>query len=719
MNSSNKLPQKTVHILLTLVMLFTLTLTAAGPVAADRPPLIKLPDQQAVSFPANLPVYKLVPPPVNEDTALALADLLGNLNPTHDPFIYPTHTGTNRVIVFGEKNGSILEQFEARGGFFAYNPSLAFEETPANLDYGASEICFYLLRKKLFPADVPPESQNCDGNVDPPYISSPIYLSTINAENGNIAEGAQSLEEVIGEIWQVPLAFEVGRDVGEGPTYIPIGGPGGHLSILLTGFDDRPPIDEELPGLQALAIPTLGLDKILVGLYKVIPPMVAAAELESRLQLSMPGARLDLGEPELIYYMEDPAVEQEHSIPVWYFPEATAIVDEEEVNLRGYIIPAIEGFLPEVTITSPADGTFHLPGTSVQVTAEVMFGEPPYDYSLVLEDGTDVASGTSEDGAISLTTLPIPSSEKPGQGIYLNLEVIDSIGASGMDSLFLQSAWQVFTPLMMRQSGGGIEMSQNTVAFSETLTETFTIPAPQAVTATRSFAVQWIRYYNGHGSDLPGTQPDGTGFVNKLKGYGWVSKMHYSNNNAWEKDWRDCSLGGIDCTQGVDRADFAYFAGHGSPAKIYFGTNKDSYSFDASNARYQTLRWAGFATCQTLRAGPYVGSGNPPLTKWFNSFRGSYMLMGFHSNMADVAFGPRLVDNMKPVTFLGFVLSQQSIREAWVLTAFQMNAGKPAYLYARSASFNPVNLKLPAASSPDPAPLNPASIIEYRWVWWD
>jgi hypothetical protein len=706
--------QKTIRLLFTLLFLFTFLLSASVPVTASRPPVINIPGQDAEAFPTNLPVYKLIPPVVNVDTAQELADLLGNLNPT-DVFSFPSHTGTDRFIVFGDKDGSILEQYKARGGFYAYNPTLAFEEIPANLDYGPRQICYYLLEKELFPKDVLPAAKNCDGNEDPPYARSPIYLSTINAQSGLIAEGEISSEEVIGEVWQVPLAIEVGRDMQQDPMYIPLGGPGGHLSILLTGYDNRPPLDWDLPGLQALALPTHGLDKILIGLYKVIPPLAAAAELESRLQLSMPGARLNLGEPELIYYLDDPAVEQEHTIPVWYFPEATAIVNGEEVNLRGYIIPAVEGFLPEVTITSPVHGTFHFPGTAVQVTAEVMSGEPPYDYTFVLEDGTEVASGTSEDGAISLTTVSIPSSEKPGQGVFLDLEVTDSIGASGMDSLFLQSAWQVFAPLTVRQSGAGIGISQTSAAFTETFTETFSVPAPQAVTATRSFAVQWVRYYNGHGSDLPGTQPDGVGFVNKLKGYGWVSKMHYFNNNAWEKDWRDCSLGGIDCTYGVDRADFAYFAGHGSPAKIFFGTNNDSYSFDASNARFHSLRWVGFATCQTMRA----GNVNPPLTKWFNSFRGSYMLMGFHSNMADVAFGPRLVDNMKPVTFLGITLYQRSIREAWVLTAFQMNAGKPAYLYARSASFNPVNLKLPPASSPNPAPLNPASIIQYLWVWWD
>jgi hypothetical protein len=699
--------QKSARFIFIVLVLSALLFSAAGPVTADRPLLVKLPETEA--FPANLPVYRLIPPVVNEDTAGGIAGTLGNLNPSH-VFSYPTHTGTNQIIVFGEKNGTILEQYEARGGFFAYNPELAFLEIPANLDYGPRTVCNYLASKQLFPDDVLPDARNCDGQNDPPYIQSPIILASIDVDEGTVATQT-STSMVIGEVWQVPLAIEVGREIGEGPLYIPIGGPGGHLSILLTGYDDRPPIDQALPGLQALAIPTHGFSRERIGIFKVIPPGEAAAVLENSLQAGMPGARLSLGEPELIYYLDDPAVEQDHTIPVWYFPDATAIVDGEEVNLRGYTVPAVEGFLPEVTITSPDDGTVYFPGAPIQVAASVISGEPPYDFFLELEDGTPVASGTSSDGEIMITTDPLPTTERQKEGLFLNLEVIDSIGASGMDSLFLESPWQVFVPALLRQASGGFAMAE--------FYETFSDPQPFAVDAIRSMGSQWIRYYNGHGSNLPATQPDGTGFFNKLKDFGWQGKFHYYNNNAWEKDWRDCSLGGIDCTYGVDRVDFAYFAGHGSPARIYFGVNKDSYNFYAPNARFQSLRWAGFATCQTLRAGYYVSPGNPPLTHWFNSFKGSYMLLGFHSNMKDVAFGPRLVDNMTPVTFLGFPLYQRTIREAWVLTAFQMNAGKPAYLYARSASWTPVNLKLPTASSPDPAPLNPSSISQYLWVWWD
>lgn len=87
----------------------------------------------------------------------------------------------------------------------------------------------------------------------------------------------------------------------------------------------------------------------------------------------------------------------------------------------------------------------------------------------------------------------------------------------------------------------------------------------------------------------------------------------------------------------------------------------------------------------------------------------------------DLAFGGPLVDNMRLPKWLGIIPLyglQRSIREAWVLTAFQMNAGKPAYLYARG-SFDPVNLKLPDLIWLNYATPPLTGIYEYRWVRWN
>jgi hypothetical protein len=72
---------------------------------------------------------------------------------------------------------------------------------------------------------------------------------------------------------------------------------------------------------------------------------------------------------------------------------------------------------------------------------------------------------------------------------------------------------------------------------------------------------------------------------------------------------------------------------------------------------------------------------------------------------------------MYPITFFGFTFFLATVREAWVLTAFEMNAGEPAYLYAVSNSFDPVNKTLPTIYDTLP-PLDHSTITQYRWVWW-
>ncbi|MCS7287782.1 MAG: DUF6345 domain-containing protein, partial [Roseiflexus sp.] len=138
--------------------------------------------------------------------------------------------------------------------------------------------------------------------------------------------------------------------------------------------------------------------------------------------------------------------------------------------------------------------------------------------------------------------------------------------------------------------------------------------------------------------------------------------------------------------------------------------------------RFQTLRWVGFASCQTLRVQGFEPRSEP-IRQWFNAFQGAHMLLGFNSDMRDVAFGGRLVDNMRipSIRFFGiefsFPWAQQTIAQAWINTAFQLNAGRPAYIYARSVSANPENDKLPRPGQPMPPRPTPAT--SYHWVWWE
>jgi hypothetical protein len=457
--------------------------------------------------------------------------------------------------------------------------------------------------------------------------------------------------------------------------------------------------------LQALANPYFRRMRRLIGLFDLIQPVTAKAEYRQQLQAMFPGAEIRTGEPQIGYYVDDAAEPQEALLPVWTFPDATAIVDGEVVNLRGYTAPAVAGFLPGVSITAPPNGSLYTLGTPLDLTAVMTpTTTSSLTYTLMLEGGTPIVTGTTTGGEVQIAVDAFPVGVRQEElGFFLRLGVADANGGYAEDTLQLNLApqKQIFMPLIPKTSS---------------LLEMFFAPSVDSPLATRKMGVEWVRYYNGTLPDLAGVPPDGDGFYSGLQSLGWSGQFRWVNNNAWAKDWKDVSLGGIDSTFGVDRAEFVYFAGHGSPARIYFGVNKDAYNAYGEDARFQNVRWAGFASCQTLRAGPWVAPGNPPLSHWFNAFQGAYMLMGFHSNMADVHFGPRLVDNLRPITFFGWTLFQRTIREAWVLTAFEMNAGKPAYLYVVNNSMNPVDYKLPDSSSSLPPLLN---VTQYRWVWWE
>ena len=667
-----------------------------------------------MALPPQLPVYSILTPTVNITTTQSLASLFSGIG-AQSVMTDTSHASTPLFMTGNLETGALLEQYGASGGFFAFNPSRAFAEEPANLDYGPWIVCNFLSSNKLFPNDINPANTDCNGQ-GLQYTNSLIYQTILTptlpsgAVDLSAWDGitAVSQTQVIAELWQIPLEIDIADDIGLiGQRYpVPITGPGGHLSLLLTGYDQSPPLDDTLPGLQALANPYYQRQRQLIGLFDAIQPAQAKAEYQRRLQAMFPGAVINTGEPEIGYFVEDAAEPQEALLPVWTFPDATAIVDGEEVNLRGYHVPAVAGFLPQVRIISPPDGSPYSLNSPLTLTAVMTTTTSPVlTYTLMLEGGTPILTGTTTGGEVVISVDSFPVGVRPEEtGFFLRLGVEDVNGGYAEDALQLiyvppKDIFLPLVPQIFSATPGGLSST-----------------APASSTAVRTMGVEWVHYYNGTLPDLPGVPPDGNGFYSGLQSLGWSGKFKWTNNNAWAKDWKDCSLGGIDCSFGVDRAEFIYFAGHGSGARIFFGVSKDAYNARAEDARFQNVRWAGFASCQTLRAGPWVAPGNPPLSLWFNAFQGAYMLMGFHSNMGDVHFGPRLVSNMRPVTFFGFTLFQRTIREAWVLTAFEMNAGKPAYLYAVSNTMNPVDYKLPDSSASLPPLLN---ITQYRWVWWE
>ncbi|MBP6804232.1 MAG: hypothetical protein KA362_08985 [Chloroflexi bacterium] len=668
-----------------------------------------------------LPVFRLSAPQVTGDGSVRLAANFSALSGS--PAEPDSYLGRSRFTVLNEATNSVLEQYGATGGFYAFNPTEAFGETPRGpIDSTLAQraACLFLKNNQMFPDNTiigTPNVFSCDYD----FSTNPYNFTLINASSQGATSGSATnpTADVIGAIVQVPMFVNTGpfSQIPE----VPLGGAGGHISLLFrttnvqdTGFS----LDDSVVGLGAVAMPFYNRSATFIDNFPTRDPAAARDAVITRVQESFPGAsNINVPDPALLYMVNDAAQPQTGLEPMLSFSGIEVTTGGETIILRDIVEPALEGgsggFGPDVAITSPADGSSFTPGNPVNLTGAISAGAAPYTYTWSLNDGAVVLTGTlGAAGNLNATAndLQVDSHDGYPANVAVLLEVEDSNGAVRQAAINL-------IPTVAPSAYLPIVPNGTAALFTRHVTS-----APAAVTAVYRFGVEAGSDYPPYGAggpDLGGVIPDASGFRSSMLAYGWSSSFNWWNASAWERDWRDCSLGGGDCTYGVDRVDFAYYAGHGGAGGLSLPSSTDSSWFPGSNARFQTLRWVGFASCQTLRA-QWPTPSTAPIRQWFNAFQGAHMLLGFNSNMADVAFGPRLVDNMRMPSFLGitFPWAQRTIREAWVQTAFNMNAGKPAYIYAIGTnSVNPADNKLPFSG--DPALARPYPVASYHWVWWD
>ncbi len=687
-----------------------------------------------------LPIYRFNAPVVDpNDTTAPLAQRFeGIANPQEVG--EDSYLGNSRFTVVNEQTNALLTQYGATGGFYAFGLAGIAPEAPVGtVDPPTAQnlACNFLLDNNFIAGDgsvlvggqqpqgvISPNVQFCDFDPveNPPYQTTLIQSATVGA--AGLAQDT-TIEDV-GIVVQVPLYLPTLNGVqiaqtGEQPG-LPLGGAGGHLSLLFTTTDQESnafSLDGTVPGLAAMAAPFYSRSLAFERNAPAADPLATQAAIEAAVRASYPDAEsVIVPDPELLYMVDDAAVPQSALEPMLNFSGITLMVDGEEVILRDISAPALEsgpgGVGPTIAITAPAPNSSFAIGAEVDLSATVADGAAPYSYQWLNEEETLLADGTlAAPGTIDSSTTGLTGIGRDGEPIAATviLRVTDAEG-------IVREAQQNLTPIApllflpsLRNGGASTTAAPLSNGFGPGI----------AQSTGHSFGVEGVWDYppaGAGGSDLPGVIPDINGFRSGMINYGYSQRFSWTNFAAWEKDWRDCSLGGGDCTYGVDRTDFVYYAGHGGPGGIALGSTQATKWVDGANTRLQQARWVGFAACQTLRV-QGATAGNEPIRRWFNAFRGAHMLLGFNSNMADIAFGGRLVDNMRVPRFFGtdFPSLQLSIRQAWVKTAFDMNAGKPAYIYARSASVNPADNKLPRQGTAMPP--RPFPVSSYHWVWWN
>ncbi|MFQ3661292.1 MAG: DUF6345 domain-containing protein [Chloroflexaceae bacterium] len=712
--------------LMLLTLVLSLALTGAWTVRS-APPVFVTANNIVLQQAQELPIFPLTVPQVTRDTTRELTRRFSGIF-ADQPIAVDTYLGAPRFTAPFTDTRSLLTRYGATGGYYATDlTELGRENARGAIDRGQAQrlACQFLVLNDFMdrqgnllvsPQNLQgvstPNPQGCDFNPDPQnplYRTSLIRAATVPAGN----PGAAPTQQDVGVVVEVPmqLPVQVGQRFG-----VPLGGPGGHLSLLFTTTrpDNGPSLDNVVPGLAAVAMPFFSRQLGQPRNVRIVDPGVIRNQVEQQVRASFPGAAVSIPDPVLFYYVRDAAVEQRVLEPVLEFEGIEVTVGGETVVLRDIVAPLAQpgagGFGPTVSITDPTNGSRFNPGEEVRLRGAISDGTAPYRVEWLTGGGEALAatSTVSGPGAVELRTRNLPATGRDGTPIPVTvvLRVTDNDGAvrEAQVSLNPAVAPTLYLPLLTRERSG-----------AATTTEV----VPQQTGYSFGIEANWDYPPAGTGgSDLPGVIPDANGLASGMLSYGYSPRFVWPNSAAWERDWRDCGLGGSDCTLGVDRADFVYYTGHGGPGGISMASNRDSTWFTGSNARYQTLRWAGFSSCQTLRVQGY-SPGSEPIRKWFGAFQGAHMLLGFNSNMADVAFGGRLVDNMRLPSFFGidFPWAQLTIAQAWEKTAFDMNAGKPAYIYARSATVNPLTDKLPRPGQPMPP--RPLPVTSYHWVWWE
>ncbi|MEZ4732845.1 MAG: DUF6345 domain-containing protein [Caldilineaceae bacterium] len=149
------------------------------------------------------------------------------------------------------------------------------------------------------------------------------------------------------------------------------------------------------------------------------------------------------------------------------------------------------------------------------------------------------------------------------------------------------------------------------------------------------------------GSDLPATAPDALGLRDRLTQQyypffpltlfptpRWNAVYVYGSTSAWESDWT------ANEQNYVDNVDYAYFAGHGSTAGIYFGVGGNTHNDNLARAEEVQYRWGtkdndwiGLAACNVLDD-PYSN-----LQRWARAMNGTRLLMGMKTVMSDTDLG--------------------------------------------------------------------------------
>jgi len=342
---------------------------------------------------STLPIFGLSAITVNQEVTNSLSQHFGNIYArTGFDIGQDTYKGGTRFTGANETNNTIIEQFGATGGFYAYNPTRAFGDgvlqdttlDAANAQYLA---CLFLINKGLNSptADIviPGTNVQCDHNFD----TEPLYqVTTEYTVNQSAMAGVNAMPSdpvALRMIVTIPLMLRA-SNYGKGLPDVPLGGPGGHISMI---FDDttlvqKSPttqasstaLDDNFPGLQAVAMPVYGRTPTYnQKMVTLLDPVEVQTALTNQIKAAYPDAtKVNVPTPALNYFLSDAGTPLPVMEPNLTFSGITLEVDGQTMTLKSIDTPATptgtEGLGPNITITSPVNGSTYFPAASFNLT---------------------------------------------------------------------------------------------------------------------------------------------------------------------------------------------------------------------------------------------------------------------------------------------------------------------------------------------------------------
>jgi len=174
-------------------------------------------------------------------------------------------------------------------------------------------------------------------------------------------------------------------------------------------------------------------------------------------------------------------------------------------------------------------------------------------------------------------------------------------------------------------------------------------------------------------------QDSAIGFKSVMSAHSVPTAFDWRGWSAWERDFKDVTLGGTDSTY-VDNVDAQWYTGHGSPGGFTFKSSVTDTSIVPGDARWgnRDLEWLQLESCQVLAD---TSGTHDYFGRWGPTMDGLHMLNGFHTNAYCVGGGTgrAFADYLFPKQVWFWTRPALTVRNAWAQMALDKEPSGVVY----------------------------------------